>query len=102
MRESAEEGADFRLQFHRDSYADRLAEQKANLKALTTLYIHTHDIPGRRDTLTDTSTVASANSSKVAIRKALKGIKSAAQSTTNALGNVATEMAGSSVLQVGD
>lgn len=36
---------------------------------------------------------------KVALRKALKGLKEAAQTTTTALGNVASEMAGQSVLQ---
>ncbi|GMK54215.1 hypothetical protein CspeluHIS016_0108010 [Cutaneotrichosporon spelunceum] len=86
------------LQFHRDSYADRLADQKWQFRMLTRLYMNSHDIPGRHDTLDDTSTVRS-NAGKKAIRKVLRGVKAAAQSTTNALGNVATEMTGSSVLQ---
>ncbi|BEJ12039.1 hypothetical protein CspHIS471_0204990 [Cutaneotrichosporon sp. HIS471] len=86
------------LQFHRDSYADRLADQKWQFQMLTKLYMNSHDIPGRNDTLDDNSSVKTTAGRK-AIRKVLKGVKAAAQSTTNALGNVATEMAGSSVLQ---
>ncbi|KAL1410413.1 hypothetical protein Q8F55_004424 [Vanrija albida] len=89
------------FQFHRDSYADRLDEQKFQIKILTTLYSYSHDIPGRSDTLADSAsaTTKGTRTPKVAIRKALRGIKSAAQSTTTALGNVASEMTGSSVLQ---
>lgn len=86
------------LQFHRDSYADRLTEQKWQFKMLTKLYINSHDIPGRSDTLDDNSSIKTTAGRK-AIRKVLKGVKAAAQSTTNAFGNVASEMAGSSVLQ---
>ncbi|WOO85247.1 Mechanosensitive ion channel protein Msy1 [Vanrija pseudolonga] len=89
------------FQFHRDSYADRLDEQKFQIKILTTLYSYSHDIPGRSDTLADSAstTTKGTRTPKIAIRKALRGIKSAAQSTTNAFGNVASEMTGSSVLQ---
>ncbi|OWZ32002.1 serine/threonine protein kinase [Cryptococcus neoformans var. grubii Br795] len=89
------------LQFHRDSYEDRLQEQKFSLKALTYLYTNSHDIPGRSDTLTDAMSIKTKGSQmpKVALRKALKGLKEAAQTTTTALGNVASEMAGQSVLQ---
>ncbi|RXK40282.1 serine/threonine protein kinase [Tremella mesenterica] len=92
------------LQFHRDSYEDRLKEQKMNVRCLTTLYINSHDIPGRMDTLTDgasgsTGRTRATKIPQIAIRKALRGLKSAAQNTTTALGNVASEMAGQSVLQ---
>lgn len=86
------------LQFHRDSYADRITEQKWQFKMLTKLYINSHDIPGRNDTLDDNSSIKTTAGRK-AIRKVLKGVKAAAQSTTNAFGNMASEMAGSSVLQ---
>ncbi|KAK8866012.1 hypothetical protein IAR55_001163 [Kwoniella newhampshirensis] len=89
------------FQFHRDSYEDRLQEQKFNVKCLTTLYMNSHDIPGRTDTMTDASSGKTKGSQipRLAIRKALKGLKEAAQTTTTALGNVASEMAGQSVLQ---
>ncbi|WVQ85247.1 hypothetical protein IAT38_007412 [Cryptococcus sp. DSM 104549] len=89
------------LQFHQDSYEDRLKEQKFNVKALTYLYTNSHDIPGRTDTLTDaaSSKTKGAQIPKVALRKALRGLREAAQTTTTALGNVASEMAGQSVLQ---
>ncbi|WVN85447.1 uncharacterized protein L203_100593 [Cryptococcus depauperatus CBS 7841] len=89
------------LQFHRDSYEDRLADQKIAVRALTYLYTNSHDIPGRSDTLTDDQSTKTKGSQvpKVAIRKALKGLREAAQTTTTALGNVASEMTGQSVLQ---
>ena len=89
------------FQFHRDSYEDRLKEQKFNIKCLATLYIHSHDIPGRSDTLRDNEShrTKASQMPKKAIRAALKGLKEAAQTTTTALGNVASEMAGQSVLQ---
>ncbi|KAL7424777.1 hypothetical protein Q5752_000461 [Cryptotrichosporon argae] len=89
------------LQFHRDSYEDRLQDQKFQLKCLTMLYINSHDIPGRSDTLTDAQSTKTRGTQvpKQAIRKALRGLRSVAQTTTTALGNVASEMAGQSVLQ---
>ncbi|WVR05974.1 hypothetical protein IAU60_003002 [Kwoniella sp. DSM 27419] len=89
------------LQFHQDSYEDRLKEQKFNLKCLATLYTNSHDIPGRTDTLTDAASTKSKATQlpRVAIRKAMRGLKDVAQTTTTALGNVASEMAGQSVLQ---
>ncbi|WWC99777.1 hypothetical protein V866_006682 [Kwoniella sp. B9012] len=89
------------FQFHQDSYEDRLKEQKFNLKALTVLYTNSHDIPGRSDTLCDAASGKTKASQvpKVALRKALRGLKDVATTTTTALGNVASEMAGQSVLQ---
>jgi hypothetical protein len=90
-----------RFQFHRDSYEDRLQEQKFQLKCLTALYINSRDIPGRTDTLTDAQSTRTRGSQipRLAIRKALRGLKEVARTTTTALGNVASEMAGQSVLQ---
>lgn len=89
------------FQFHQDSYEDRLKEQKFNLKTLVTLYINSRDIPGRTDTLIDSASgkTKASKAPKIAIRKALRGLKSVAETTTTALGNVASEMAGQSVLQ---
>lgn len=72
------------FQFHQDSYEDRLKEQKFNLKTLVTLYINSSDIPGRTDTMIDSASNKTKASKlpKVAIRKALKGLRSAAQTTT--------------------
>jgi hypothetical protein len=89
------------LQFHRDSYEDRLREQKFQVKCYTTLYIHSHDIPGRSDTLIDSASgkTRGSQASRLALKKALRGLKEVAQTATTALGNVASEMAGQSVLQ---
>lgn len=83
--------------FHQESYEDRIREQKLQIRSLVTLYINSHDIPGRRDTLTENS--FGSRDPRKAIKKALKGLKNAAQTTTTALGNVATEISGQSVLQ---
>ncbi|TFK54216.1 hypothetical protein OE88DRAFT_1624688 [Heliocybe sulcata] len=86
--------------FHERSYAERIADQKFAIKVLTILYRHSTDIPGRSDTLRDgpVNKRASMNP-KLFLKKALRGVKYAATTTTTALGNVASEMAGSSVLQ---
>ena len=57
---------------------------------------------GRSDTLKNSneSTVSKGSQfPKVFAKKALKGLRSAASNSANMLGNVASEMAGSSVLQ---
>ena len=87
--------------FHEQSYADRIANQKFAVKVLVTLYRNSNDIPGRSDTLTAAHAHKSANSHdpRRFIRQALKGVKLAATTTTTAFGNVASEIAGQSVLQ---
>ncbi|EMD37930.1 hypothetical protein CERSUDRAFT_49967 [Gelatoporia subvermispora B] len=86
--------------FHERSYAERIQAQKFAVRVLTTLYQFSSDIPGRSDTLRDgpVDKRASVNP-KWLFKKALKGVRSAATTTTTALGNVASEIAGSSVLQ---
>ncbi|KAF7967435.1 hypothetical protein HWV62_34337 [Athelia sp. TMB] len=87
--------------FHEQSYADRIANQKFAVKVLVTLYRNSNDIPGRSDTLTAAHAHKNANSHdpRRFIRQALKGVKLAATTTTTAFGNVASEIAGQSVLQ---
>ncbi|KAI0318281.1 Mechanosensitive ion channel-domain-containing protein [Amylostereum chailletii] len=87
--------------FHERSYAERIADQKFAVRVLTTLYRHSSDIPGRSDTLKDSHVrgkSATLNPRKF-VKRALKGVRFAATTTTTALGNVASEIAGSSVLQ---
>ncbi|KZT26735.1 hypothetical protein NEOLEDRAFT_1131748 [Neolentinus lepideus HHB14362 ss-1] len=86
--------------FHERSYAERIADQKFAIRVLTILYRQSTDIPGRSDTLRDgpIDKHASMNPKRF-LKRALKGVKYAATTTTTALGNVASEMAGSSVLQ---
>ncbi|KAJ3480227.1 hypothetical protein NLI96_g8499 [Meripilus lineatus] len=87
--------------FHERSYAERIAAQKFAVRVLVTLYRHSNDIPGRSDTLRDgpmENKRATMNPRKI-LKKALKGVRSVATTTTTALGNVASEIAGSSVLQ---
>ncbi|KII92920.1 hypothetical protein PLICRDRAFT_103857 [Plicaturopsis crispa FD-325 SS-3] len=81
--------------FHERSYAERIADLKFGVRTLVTLYRHSSDIPGRSDTLR----AHTRNDSKSFFKKALKGVKVAATTTTTAFGNVASEIAGSSVLQ---
>jgi hypothetical protein len=80
--------------------ADRIAEQKFAVKVLVTLYRNSSDIPGRSDTLgpahgSRTPTL----DARHFFKQALKGVQVAAKTTTTAFGNVASEIAGSSVLQ---
>ncbi|KAI0675104.1 Mechanosensitive ion channel-domain-containing protein [Trametes maxima] len=88
--------------FHERSYADRIADQKFAVRVLVTLYQHSTDIPWRSDTLRDGPADAKRksvfNPQKV-FKKALKGVRSAATTTTTVLGTVASEIAGTSVLQ---
>ncbi|ETW80431.1 Mechanosensitive ion channel [Heterobasidion irregulare TC 32-1] len=87
--------------FHERSYAERIADQKFAVKTLATLYRHSNDIPGRSDTLRATRGTdkrATLNPKKF-FKRAIKGVRFAATTTTTALGNVASEIAGSSVLQ---
>ncbi|CUA66917.1 putative MscS family protein C1183,11 [Schizosaccharomyces pombe 972h-] [Rhizoctonia solani] len=86
--------------FHERSYAERIAEQKVQTACLTTLYKYSSEIPGRSDTLKDNqSNAPSAINPKKLLRGVIKGVKGVASHTTTALGNVASEIAGSSVLQ---
>ncbi|KAI0645507.1 Mechanosensitive ion channel-domain-containing protein [Trametes meyenii] len=88
--------------FHERSYADRIADQKFAVRVLVTLYQHSTDIPWRSDTLRDGPADAKRksvfNPQKV-FKKALRGVRSAATTTTTVLGTVASEIAGTSVLQ---
>ncbi|KIY73032.1 hypothetical protein CYLTODRAFT_342952 [Cylindrobasidium torrendii FP15055 ss-10] len=85
--------------FHERSYAERIADQKFAVRSLVVLYRHSSDIPGRSDTLKASHAKnASVNPSKI-LKKAMKGVRSVATTTTTAFGNVASEIAGSSVLQ---
>ncbi|KAL5528473.1 hypothetical protein ACEPAF_7609 [Sanghuangporus sanghuang] len=87
--------------FHERSYADRIADQKLAIRILVTLYSHSSELPGRSDALKDrdaTQKPPPADPKKF-FKKALNGVRTAATTTTTALGNVASEIAGSSVLQ---
>ncbi|KAL0955922.1 hypothetical protein HGRIS_002114 [Hohenbuehelia grisea] len=87
--------------FHERSYAERIADQKFAVRSLVTLYRHSSDIPGRSDTLRDRQAHKANNSinPKRFFKRAMKGVRMAATTTTTALGNVASEITGSSVLQ---
>ncbi|TDL26257.1 hypothetical protein BD410DRAFT_784344 [Rickenella mellea] len=85
--------------FHEKSYAERIADQKRAVKTLVTLYSHSSDIPTRSDTLKDGGQKGIALEPKRFFKQALRGFRNVATTTTTALGNVASEIAGSSVLQ---
>ncbi|KAI0344847.1 hypothetical protein BDW22DRAFT_1326420 [Trametopsis cervina] len=86
--------------FHERSYAERIADQKLAVAVLATLYRHSSDIPGRSDTLKDGPVdKRMSKDPRRFFKKALKGVRDVATTTTTALGTVASEIAGSSVLQ---
>ncbi|KAF9566758.1 hypothetical protein CPC08DRAFT_747250 [Agrocybe pediades] len=85
--------------FHERSYADRIADQKFAVKTLVTLYRNSTDIPGRSDTLRAThDRNVSVNPMRL-FRKFREGVRLATTTTATVFGNVASEIAGSSVLQ---
>ncbi|KAJ3775029.1 Mechanosensitive ion channel-domain-containing protein [Lentinula raphanica] len=85
--------------FHEKTYAERIADQKFAVRSLVTLYRNSSDIPGRSDTLKAAHVKNSSVNPKQLFKRAIKGVRIAATTTTTALGNVASEIAGSSVLQ---
>jgi hypothetical protein len=82
---------------------ERIGEQKFAIKVLTTLYRNSRDIPGRPDTMgpatRDGHKKEKSLNPKKFFKQALGHVRFAATSTTTALGNVASEMTGTSVLQ---
>ncbi|KAJ7170538.1 Mechanosensitive ion channel-domain-containing protein [Mycena crocata] len=83
--------------FHERSYSERIADQKFAVSALVTLYRHSKNV-GRPDALHSNSAKDILNP-KHFFKRALKGVRTAAKTTTTAFGNVASEITGSSVLQ---
>lgn len=87
-------------QFHERSYADRIEEQQRITRAVVILYAHSTDQIGRSDTLHDRSdSKGTLVDPEKVLKNILKGVKGVAQSTTQAFGNIASEIVGSSVLQ---
>ena len=92
---------------HRSSYShvfsfyiERIADQKYAVKALVTLYRFSNDAPGRNDGLAESgdSHKGSFANPKRVFKKIQKGVRIAATTTTTALGNVASEIAGRYVI----
>ncbi|KAK7057174.1 serine/threonine protein kinase [Favolaschia claudopus] len=82
--------------FHERSYSERIADQKFAVKSIIVLYQHSKNV-GRTDALQ--SDAPSIMNPKNFLKRALKGVRNAATTTTTAFGNVASEITGSSVLQ---
>ncbi|KAF8625434.1 hypothetical protein AX15_005393 [Amanita polypyramis BW_CC] len=85
--------------FHKRSYADRITDQKFAVHTLVTLYRDSSDMPGRSNTLNMGHVHNSSVDAKRLFRRLGSEVRKAATATTTALGNVASEIAGSSVLQ---
>ncbi|KAI0268803.1 hypothetical protein BC834DRAFT_923155 [Gloeopeniophorella convolvens] len=86
--------------FHERSYAERIADQKFAIKTLTTLYRNSTELPEHPDQApTSPADRRLTLNPRRFVKQALKGVRFAATTTTTVLGNVASEIAGSSVLQ---
>ncbi|KAJ7072310.1 Mechanosensitive ion channel-domain-containing protein [Mycena amicta] len=83
--------------FHERSYAERIADQAFAVKSIVALYTHSKNV-GRPDALRSESVKDILNPTKF-LKRALKGVRTAATTTTTAFGNVASEITGTSVLQ---
>ncbi len=70
---------------------ERIAGQKFAVRSLVTLYRHSSDIPGRSDTLKESTSKGIAAPKKF-FKRAMKGVRSAATTTTSAFGNVAVRV----------
>ncbi|KAG8953472.1 hypothetical protein FRC04_002314 [Tulasnella sp. 424] len=92
----------FAIQFiaYKFHQRNRIAEQKMNIKCLVILYANSSDLPDRTDTLKDgeASKGPIVNPKKI-FKNVLKGFRGVAEGATTALGNVASEITGSSTLQ---
>jgi hypothetical protein len=73
---------------------ERIADQKFAVKSLVTLYRNSTDVPGRSDTMHNPTSKGSMVNAGRFLKKALKGVRVAATTTTTAFGNVASEIAG--------
>ena len=71
---------------------DRISAQKAAIHILVVLYSNSTNHPERSDTLHDD--VHEKKSNRHIFKSAIKGIRNVATTTTTALGNVASEIAG--------
>ena len=78
------------------SFTERIADQKLAIRVLVTLYSHSSELPGRSDALKDRDAGQKPPPAdpKKLFKRALKGVRAAATTTTTALGNVASEIAG--------
>jgi len=85
------------FKFHQRSYAERIAHQKAQVECLVVLYRNSKNIDGLNGSQTPKS-AAAINPAKL-LKTALKGVRRTAETTTTAFGNMASEIAGTSVLQ---
>ena len=75
-------------------FSERIADQKFAVRALVTLYRHSINTPGRIDPLqSSTQKGMSVNPGRI-FKKLRHGVRMAATTTTTALGNVASEIAG--------
>ncbi|KDQ51187.1 hypothetical protein JAAARDRAFT_73829 [Jaapia argillacea MUCL 33604] len=83
--------------FHERSSAERIESLKQAMKILTRLYTYSKDI-SHIEALPDGPTKVESKP-KVLFQKAMKGVRDAATTTTTVLGNVASEIAGTRMLQ---
>ena len=87
--------------FHKTSYADRIAENKFAVKSLVTLYLNSNDI-GRADTLDGAFAKGPGgkgiNPAKF-VKKGLRNARKVVTGASTALGTVASEIVGERVLQ---
>lgn len=73
-------------------FPERIADQKFAVKSLVALYRYSHDVPGTLASGQDSRSL-SANPKRI-LKRLRDGVRLAATTTTTALGNVASEIAG--------
>ena len=84
--------------FHRTSYADRIAENKFAVRSLVTLYLNSRDI-GRTDTLDGGPMLKHKVDPAKFLKKGLRNARRVVTGASTALGTVASEIVGERVMQ---
>ena len=78
--------------------SDRIADQKVAVKVLVTLYSHSSELERNESVKANGNLRQPMDEAKKIFKRAIKGVRAAATTTTTALGNVASEIAGRSAL----
>ena len=84
-----------------NTYTERIADQKAAVKTLVTLYRNSVDLPSQSDSLTAENLFKHPweYTQKRFFRQLTDGVRTATSTTATVFGNVASEIMGSTVLQ---
>ncbi|KDQ21736.1 hypothetical protein BOTBODRAFT_212160 [Botryobasidium botryosum FD-172 SS1] len=85
--------------FHQQSYEDRINRLKAQVECLVTLYESSHTIPGQDDPLSGLPFSKQSKYQSDPLGSTIRNVRGVTTTTTAALGNIASQMSGSLMIQ---